>query len=149
MDGFVRRGFTKETARERIAVGCNWMALPGKEYPLNDSIKINMAKLFEVAFDDMMSGGERSTERLWQLYEKHMEAAMDVVVKTTDFHLRNNRYNSPELFLNLFCYGPIEKGRDVSDHSVEMYTIGVDRRWHCSCGRFLCSSASAGREGKS
>lgn len=126
VDGFVRRGYTKELARERIAVGCNWMAIPGKEYPLNDSIKINLAKVFEVAFEEMVESGEPSTKRLWKLFEKHLAVVMDVVVKTTDFHLRNNRYNSPELFLNLFCEGPIEKGRDVSDHSVELYTIGLD-----------------------
>lgn len=126
VDGFVRRGFTKDLARERIAVGCNWMAIPGKEYPLNDSIKINMAKVFEIAFDEMVKGSEKSVEKLWELYNEHFAVAMDVVVKTTDFHLKNNRYNSPELFLNLFCKGPIEKGRDVSDHSVEFYTIGID-----------------------
>ena len=126
VEGFVNRGFSKALARERIAVGCNWMAIPGKEYPLNDSIKINMAKVFEISFSEMMNGQERSTKRLWSIYQKHLKVAMDIVVKTTDFHLKNNRYNSPELFLNLFCYGPIEMGRDVSDHSVELYTIGVD-----------------------
>lgn len=124
--GFVRRGFSTQLARERIAVGCNWMAIPGKEYPLNDSIKVNLAKVFEVAFNEMMTDGTPSTDRLWTLFQKHLGVAMDVVVRTTDFHLQNNRYNSPELFLNLFCYGPIEKGRDVSDHSVDLYTIGVD-----------------------
>ncbi len=126
VEGFMRRGFTKEMARQRIAVGCNWTAIPGKEYPLNDSIKINLVKIFEVAFKEMASEEKPSTKKLWKLYAKHLAVAMDVVVKTTDFHLRNNRYNSPELFLNLFCEGPIEKGRDVSDHSVELYTIGVD-----------------------
>ena len=126
VDGFVRRGYSKALARERIAVGCNWMAIPGKEYPLNDSIKINLAKVFEVAFNEMYASGEHSTERLWTLFEKHLAIVMDVVMQTTEFHLRNNRYNSPELFLNLFCEGPIEKGRDVSDHSVDLYTIGVD-----------------------
>ena len=124
--GFMRRGFSRELARQRIAVGCHWMAIPGREYCLNDSIKINMARVFEVAWNEMTAGGEPSTERLWALYRKHLAAAMDVVVRTTDFHLRNNYKNSPELFLNLFSYGPVEKGRDASDHSLEMYLIGVD-----------------------
>ena len=35
--------------------GCNWMALPGLEYTMNDTVKINVAKVFMVAFDEMMA----------------------------------------------------------------------------------------------
>jgi formate C-acetyltransferase len=126
VDGFVRRGFTPELARRRIAVGCNWMAIPGEEYPLNDSIKVNMAKVFEEALREMFASGERSVERLYALYCKHMDIVLDVVVQTTDMHLRRNHENNPELFLNLVSVGPIEKGRDASDHSLRFYNIGID-----------------------
>ncbi len=126
VEGFVKNGFTPELARKRIAVGCNWMAIPGIEYGLNDSIKLNLAKVFEVAYYELMAGTEHTVEKLWELFEKHMAIALDVVFKTTDFHLRTSRYNSPELFLNLFCVGPIEKGRDASDHSVQYYNIAID-----------------------
>lgn len=124
--GFVRRGFSPELARRRIAVGCNWMAIPGVEYPLNDSIKVNLAKVFEVAMEEMFASGERSTERLFELYTKHLNVVLGVVVDTTDMHLRLNHENNPELFLNLMSVGPIEKGRDASDHSMQYYNIGVD-----------------------
>ncbi len=126
VEGFMRRGFSRELAARRIAVGCNWMAIPGVEYPLNDSIKVNLAKIFEVAYDEMMAEGERSCARLESLYLKHLRVALRCVADTMDFDLRNNRYNSPELFLNLFMEGPIEKGRDASDHSVRYYNIGID-----------------------
>lgn len=127
VDGFVRRGFTKELARKRIAVGCNWMALPGIEYPLNDSIKVNFAKIFEVAYYDMIEKEkDPSTDLLFSYFEKHLRIVMKVVADTTDMHLRLNHYNSPELFLNLVCDGPIEKGRDASDKSMQYYNIGVD-----------------------
>lgn len=126
VDGFVRRGFTPELARQRIAVGCNWTALPGVEYPLNDSIKVNMAKVFEVALGEMFAQGERSVDRLYALYIRHMAQALSVVVATTDMHLRRNHENNPELFLNLVTVGPIETGRDASDHSLAYYNIGVD-----------------------
>ncbi len=126
VDGFVSMGFPASLARKRIAVGCNWMAIPGVEYGLNDSIKVNMAKVFEVAFFDMMSRPGPSVDKLWACYRKHMDAALDAVFRTTDFHLRTSRYNSPELFLNLFCEGPIEMGRDASDHSLAYYNIAVD-----------------------
>ena len=53
--GFMRLGYPESLARQRIAVGCHWMSLPGMEYSLNDCIKINSAKVFEVAMDEMMS----------------------------------------------------------------------------------------------
>lgn len=124
--GFVRRGFTPELARRRIAVGCNWMAIPGIEYPLNDSIKVNLARVFEVALYEMFDHGERSVARLQSLYEKHLKIVLRVVAETTDMHLRLNYQNNPELFLNLVTVGPVEKGRDASDHSLQYYNIGVD-----------------------
>ncbi len=126
VEGFMRRGFSRELAAKRIAVGCNWMAIPGLEYPLNDSIKVNQARIFEVAYDEMMAEGERSTARLFDLYRKHLKIVLACIADSMDFDLNNNRYNSPELFLNLFMVGPIEKGRDASDHSVPYYNIGID-----------------------
>ncbi|NLV58898.1 MAG: formate acetyltransferase [Clostridiales bacterium] len=126
VEGFMRRGFPKELARRRIAVGCNWMAIPGIEYPLNDSIKVNFAKVLEVALWEMFSSGERSTRRLFELFSMHLKIVMQVIADTTDMHLRQNYTNNPELFLNLVSVGPIEKGRDASDHSMEYYNIGVD-----------------------
>ncbi len=126
VDGFVRRGFSRELARKRIAVGCNWMAIPGLEYPLNDSIKVNMAKVFEVALTEMFLSGERSVARLYNLYKRHIGIVLQLVADTTDMHLRRNHENNPELFLNLMTVGPIEKGRDASDHSMQYYNIGVE-----------------------
>ncbi len=126
VNGFVRRGFSPELARRRIAVGCNWTALPGVEYPLNDSIKVNLARVFEVALLEMFASGERSTARLMELYAKHLDVVLRVVAETTDMHLRLNHCNNPELFLNLMTVGPIEKGRDASDHSMQYYNIGID-----------------------
>ena len=127
VEGCLRYGFPKEVACQRIAVGCNWMATPGIEYPLNDSIKVNFAKVFEVAWHDMMVlDREPSTEKLMDHFTRHLKIVLQTIADTTDMHLRLNYTNSPELFLNLFCNGPIEKGRDVSNHSVEYYTIGVD-----------------------
>ena len=48
-DGYMRTGADKKTARERIAVGCNWMAVQGREFPMNDVVKINIAKVFDRA----------------------------------------------------------------------------------------------------
>jgi formate C-acetyltransferase len=127
VSGYMKnRGVNLELARKRTALGCNWMAIPGKEFCQNDSIKINFAKIFEAAFDEVSLKENPSADILWKSFNSHLDKALEVVFKTTDFHLRTSHYNSPELFLNLFCEGPIEKGRNATDHSMELYTIGVD-----------------------
>ena len=56
----MRNGVDKETARERIAVGCNWMCVPGKEFPMNDTVKVNVAKVLEEALKDLRKEGLQS-----------------------------------------------------------------------------------------
>jgi formate C-acetyltransferase len=126
VSGYMKNGVSAELARKRIAVGCNWMAIPGIEFCQNDSIKINFAKIFEIAFDEVIAQEEPSVDLLWEIFEKHLDVALNTVFKTTDFQLRTSQYNSPELFLNLFTVGPIEKGRNATDHCLQLYTIGVD-----------------------
>lgn len=121
VEGFMKNGYSAELARRRIAVGCNWMSLPGLEYTLNDVVKINIAKVFEVAlkeassFDELVSG-----------YRRHFAAAVKVTAEGIDFHLDHQYLNEPELLLNLLSHGPIEKGKDVSHGGATYYNIAID-----------------------
>ena len=126
--GFARCGFTPELARQRIAVGCNWMSLPGLEYTLNDLVKINVAKVFEVAFGEMMGeGGEGpSLERLWESFLAHLRRAIRVTAEGMDFHMKHQVENEPELVLNLLSHGPVEKGRDVTDGGAAYLNLAID-----------------------
>jgi formate C-acetyltransferase len=127
-EGFMRAGYSAELARRRIAVGCHWMAIPGIEYTMNDCVKINAAKVFDVAFWDVMKGdpSARSTSELWRIYEGHMRRAVLCTAQGIDFHLAHQKDNHPELLINLLCEGPIEKGLDASDGGVELYNMCVD-----------------------
>jgi formate C-acetyltransferase len=128
VEGFMRNGYPAELARQRIAVGCHWMAIPGREYTLNDIVKINVAKVFEVAFYDMIEDPtvEPSVAELWRRFEEHLRRAVLCTAKGIDFHLAHQKDNEPELMLNLLCHGPIEKGVDVTDGGVEFYNMCVD-----------------------
>lgn len=128
VEGFVKNGYTKELARKRIAVGCNWMSLPGLEYTMNDLVKINTARVFEVAFGDLMELSEEnySVERLWDLFAKHLSRAVAVAVEGMKFHMRYQVYNEPELLLNLLSHGPIERGKDVTDGGAMYYNLAID-----------------------
>lgn len=127
VNGLIRRGLPRDLAVKRIAVGCHWMVTPGIEYTRSDTIKINIAKCFEVAWKDMIiNDNSYSSEKLWNYFEKHLRRAMEIVVITNDRHLQLQRFNAPELFLNLFCEGPVEKGDDASHKTLQYYNICVD-----------------------
>lgn len=124
--GFMKNGYSAEIARTRIAVGCHWMAIPGREYTLNDCVKINMAKVFEVAYYEVAESASPSLEALWESFEKHLRKAVLCTAKGLDFHLEHMHENMPELLINLLCYGPIEKNLDASHGGVEFYNMCVD-----------------------
>lgn len=124
-EGYMRNGISKEIARKRIAVGCNWMCVPGKEFPMNDTVKINIAKVLEQALSDMKDTGERSTQRLFELFTDHLIAAIEVTAKGINLHLDHQWEVTPELIMNLMMENTLEKGLDISQ-CAELYTIGVD-----------------------
>ena len=115
VNGFIRCGYTRELARKRLAAGCSWMSIPGMEYTLNDLVKINTAKVFEVAYYDMAASElQPSTRALWQLFEHHLEKAVETTAEGIAFHLKYQDRNEPELICNLLSHGPVEKGLDVT-----------------------------------
>ena len=126
-EGFVKNGYTMEEARTRYKVGCSWTCLPGTEYTCNDAVKINFAKVFEVAWRDMMDNpGEKSVERLWQLFEVRVYDAVRAIADSLDMHMRHIWKSSPEMALNFMCHGPIERGVDVTNGGVDNYNMCVD-----------------------
>ena len=126
VEGFMRNGFSAELARQRIAVGCNWMSLPGLEYTMNDLVKVNMARVFEVAYYETIATGNPSTKRLWEHFARHLKIAVHTAAEGIRHHLKYQKYNEPELLLNLLSHGPFEKGTDVSSGGAEYYNLAID-----------------------
>ncbi|TCL66517.1 formate C-acetyltransferase [Hydrogenispora ethanolica] len=127
VEGFTRCGFPAELARQRIAVGCNWMSLPGLEYTMNDLVKVNTAKVFEVAFQELMATVAQPTvAKLWELFAKHLRLAVEATARGIAFHLEHQADNEPELMLNLLSHGPVEKGLDVAAGGAQFYNMAID-----------------------
>ncbi|MCH3918369.1 MAG: formate acetyltransferase [Spirochaetia bacterium] len=151
VDGFCRLGYDKQLARQRIAVGCNWMSLPGMEYTLNDLFKINMAKIFEISWQTMMRecgypelGGDIGTyipkikgtkqakkkepavALLWKIFSEHLSKAVHITAEAMRFHLKIQPENETELLLNLLSHGPIERGLDISGGGAMYYNLAID-----------------------
>jgi formate C-acetyltransferase len=126
---YAKNGYDLGWGYERAYSGCHWSAIPGREYTLNDCVKINFARLFEVALNEMLVDGgpmQMSTGNLWQRFESHLSQAVDATARALDFHLAHMHQVFPELVIDLLCHGPIEKGEDASHNGVEFYNLCVD-----------------------
>lgn len=128
VEGFMRAGWSRELAESRVYSGCHWLAVPGREYGLADMIKIDFAKTFRYALEEMMgdSSATPSINELWRRFEHHLRRAVQVTAEGIDFHIEHMHEVFPELVLDLFCYGPVEKGIDASHGGVEIINVGVD-----------------------
>lgn len=124
-DGYTKNGIDKKTARERIAVGCNWMCVPGREFPMNDTVKINIAKVLTEALKDFKNEKEKSSARLFEIYEKHLAKAIDITAQGVNLHLDHAWEVTPELIMNLMMKNTLENGEDASQ-AAEIFTIGLD-----------------------
>lgn len=125
---FIESGHTLKQSLSRAKAGCHWFGIPGREYTLNDVIKINLPKVFEVALYDMAadSNTSNSVAALEKYYEKHLRKAVFNIAESIDWHVRYKHEIFPELLLDLFCHGPLEKGVDLTHGSLELYNFGVD-----------------------
>lgn len=127
VEGFMRAGYDETLARKRIAVGCNWMSLPGLEYTLNDVVKVNLAKVFEVALEELFREVRTpSLDELWKRYASHLRTAVEKTADGNDFHMRHQAHNEPELVTNLLCRGPVEKGLDMTAGGSEFCNLAID-----------------------
>ncbi|MCE5260272.1 MAG: formate acetyltransferase, partial [Chloroflexi bacterium] len=125
--GFSRNGYPIELARQRAYAGCHWFALPGREYTLNDCVKINLAVVFDVALHDMLTHeAAPSVPVLWEYYATHLRRAVRTIAAGLDFHLEHMHEVFPELVIDLLCHGPIERGLDASHGGVDYYNMCID-----------------------
>ena len=125
-NGYMRNlGIDKKTARSRIAVGCNWMAVPGREFPMNDTVKINLAKVFETAWNDLDLDDGPSTAKLLHLFRQHLTQAVKTTAEGINLHLDHIWQVTPELVMNLMFHHALETGQDASV-CAELHTVGID-----------------------
>lgn len=125
-EGYTRQGHPRELARMRAKVGCNWVALPGIEYPLQDVTRVNMAWAFVIALDDVMKEEDPTLEKLWDLFAAHLKVMVDCIKEGYDYHYENVSKIAPEIILNLFSHGPIERGLNAAEGGVDIINLNMD-----------------------
>lgn len=128
-EGFVKQGHPIELARMRAKVGCNWVALPGIEYPLQDVTRLNMAWALLYSLDEVMETLDDNTyimTSLWDGFVRHLAIMVDCVKEGYDWHYEVVSRNTPEIVLNLFCHGPIERGLNCACGGVDIINLNCD-----------------------
>jgi len=126
--GFTKNGHPLGLARMRAKVGCNWTALPGIEYCIQDGTRLNLIRPILITLDEMMEDAAcpRTMDRLWQGYAHHLSVVVDAVKEGKDIHMERQPRNFIEIVLNLFCHGPIERGLDASNGGVDIVDLAFD-----------------------
>jgi formate C-acetyltransferase len=126
--GYSRNGFPIGLARMRAKVGCNWTALPGLEYSLQDVTRQCITTPLMLALDDLVSetSAPKDMEELWDRYIYHLGVSVDLMKEGFDWHMAHHSKNRPEIVINLFCHGPVERGLDVAEGGVDIVNIAVD-----------------------
>lgn len=125
-EGYARNGVPIQVARLRAKVGCNWTALPGIEYCLQDVTRMCLVAPFLHAFRETVAAGEPTLEKLWERYALHLGIAVDTIKRGFDWHMEHHSRNSPEIVLNLFMHGPLERGLDMAEGGVDIYRLTCD-----------------------
>lgn len=125
-EGYAKNGFPIETARLRAKVGCNWTALPGTEYPLQDVSRCNMAFALVEALKDMEEYEIKNSTILWERFQYHIKNMIDSIKEGYDLHYEVISRNKPEIVLNLFMHGPIERGLNAAEGGVDNISFCLD-----------------------
>ncbi|MFV0502408.1 MAG: pyruvate formate lyase family protein [Lachnospirales bacterium] len=125
-DGYARNGYPLKLARLRAKVGCNWTALPGIEYPLQDVCRCNMSSAFVEAFKDLEEEKNPTLEKLWDKFVHHTKIMIDCIKENYDWHYEVISRNRPEIVLNLFMHGPIERGLNCAEGGVDIINFNID-----------------------
>ena len=126
-EGFARNGFPVQLARLRAKVGCNWTALPGIEYCMQDVTRMCMVTPFLFAFRQTVAEEENPTiEALWDNYIRELSVSVDTMKQGFDWHMERHGQIKPEIILNLFMHGTIERGLNVINGGVDIYNICCD-----------------------
>jgi len=96
------------------------------EYTMNDTVKVNLARTFQVAYREMLSGGAYSVEKLFEVFSRHLKIAVDATGKGIMHHLKYQSKSQPELILNLFQHGLVKKGVNITDGGANFYNMCMD-----------------------
>lgn len=111
----VRTGFDEKHALTTSYSGCQWYCIPGREYQDQDVNCIVLISPMQRTMDLAIEQGVDEWDAFWAIYCEEVDKSGQAMV---DFKNEAYKYHAqlwPEMITSLVSYGPIEKGRDVTD----------------------------------
>lgn len=95
---------------------------------MQDVTRLCLVSPFLHAFNDVISDLDtpKTMDSLWNRYVHHLSISVETIKQGFDWHLEHQAENSPEIVLNLFCHGAIERELDVSAGGVDIYNLTCD-----------------------
>ena len=124
--GFAANGYPVELGRMRKKVGCNWTVIPGREYALQDVTRANLCYAFKYAMEELREEDDRSLDRLFELFVHHVNVIVASIKQGYDIHYEEKYRNMPEVVLNPFMHGSVERGLDCSHGGVDILDLNID-----------------------
>ena len=125
--GFARNGYPLALGYQRVYSGCHWSAIPGREYTMNDIVKINLGIVFDVALREMVAHeAAPALKELWERFETHLRRAVDAVARGTGLPHEAHAGRVPRARAGPALPRYRGKGSDAAGGGVEFYDLGVD-----------------------
>ncbi len=129
-EGYARNGYPPVLGRMRVKCGCNWVAIPGREYSMQDVTRVSFPMAMQFAMEDvkeaLTEGKEPDLELLWERFACHLKIMVDAVKEGYDRHVEVMHEAMPEIVLNLFMHGPVERGVNCSSGGVDIRDFNID-----------------------
>ncbi|MCL2815238.1 MAG: pyruvate-formate lyase [Oscillospiraceae bacterium] len=125
-EGYAKNGYAPALGRMRAKVGCNWVAVPGREYPLQDVTRVNMAQALIFALADIRKEKKYAMEALFGRFAFHLKKMVDSILAGFDRHFEVISKNMPEIVYNLFMHGPVERGLNCAEGGVDIMNFNID-----------------------
>jgi len=117
----LRTGFDEAHAKETSYSGCQWYCVPGREYQDQDVNCIVLIAPMQRAIEIAIKQGVEEWDTFWGICCHEVDRTGEVLV---DFKNEAYKYHAPlwpEMITSLCSYGPIEKGRDMTDFDAVDY----------------------------
>ncbi len=117
----LRTGFEEAHANNISYSGCQWYCIPGREYQDQDVncvvLPAPMFRAIDIAIEQNIS----EWSEFYNIYTREVDKTADAFA---DFKNEAYKYHAslwPEMISSLVSYGPIEKGRDITDFDAVDY----------------------------
>ena len=117
----LRTGFEEKHALNTSYSGCQWYCIPGREYQDQDVNCIVLISPMQRAIDMAIEQKVSDWNGFWAIYCREVDRSGEALVAFKNEAYKYHAQLWPEMITSLVSYGPIEKGRDITDFDAVDY----------------------------